>query len=44
VDGQFEYELRDGDVVTIQAGRHASRFLHLQDQDYFYRNLMDRLR
>jgi NAD+ kinase len=43
VDGQFEYELRDGDLVTIQASRHVSRFLHFQDPDYFYRNLMARL-
>jgi NAD+ kinase len=43
VDGQLEYELRDGDLVTIQACRHTSRFLHLQDKGYFYRNLMARL-
>ena len=43
VDGQFEYEVRDGDVVTIQASRHVSRFLHFQDRSYFYHNLMARL-
>ena len=44
VDGQFEYELLDGDWVTVQASRHASRFVRLQDKTYFYRTLMDRLR
>jgi NAD+ kinase len=43
VDGQFEYELRDGDWVVVQAGRHASRFVRLKDRTYFYRTLMDRL-
>jgi len=44
VDGQFEYELQDGDLVTVQAGPHTSRFVRLQDRTYFYRTLMDRLR
>ncbi len=44
VDGQFEYELRDSDRVTVQASPHLSRFVRLQDQAYFYRTLMERLR
>ena len=44
VDGQFEYELLDGDWVTIEASRHASRFVRMQDRPYFYRTLMERLR
>lgn len=44
VDGQFEYELLDGDWVTVQASRYVGRFLHLQDRAYFYRTLMERLR
>jgi NAD+ kinase len=44
VDGQFEYELQDGDWVTVQAASHASRFVRLQDKTYFYRTLMERLR
>jgi len=44
VDGQFEYELQDGDWVTVQASRHTSRFVRLQDRTYFYRTLMTRLR
>jgi len=43
VDGQFEYELQDGDWVTVQASPHSSRFVRLQDRTYFYRTLMDRL-
>ena len=44
VDGQFEYELLDGDRVIIQASPHSSRFVRLQDKAYFYGTLMDRLR
>jgi NAD+ kinase len=44
VDGQFEYELQDGDWVTVQAAPHTSRFVRLQDRTYFYRTLMERLR
>jgi NAD+ kinase len=44
VDGQFEYELLDGDWVTVQASPHVGRFLHFQDRTYFYRTLMKRLR
>ena len=44
VDGQFEYELLDGDWVTVQASSHTSRFIRLQDKTYFYRTLMERLR
>ena len=43
VDGQFEYELQDGDLVTVQASPRASRFVRMQDRTYFYRTLMDRL-
>ena len=44
VDGQFEYELRDGDWVTVESSTHVSRFVRLQDRAYFYRTLMERLR
>jgi NAD+ kinase len=44
VDGQFEYDLRDGDVVSVQASPHTSRLVRLQSRTYFYRTLMDRLR
>ncbi len=44
VDGQFEYELLDGDWVSVEASRYASQFVRLQDRPYFYRTLMERLR
>lgn len=44
VDGQFEYELMDGDWVTVQASPHLGRFVRFQDRTYFYRTLMERLR
>jgi NAD+ kinase len=44
VDGQFDYELQDGDWVTVQAAPHTSRFVRLQNRTYFYRTLMERLR
>lgn len=44
VDGQFEYELRNGDWVTVQASPHVGRFVRFQDRAYFYRTLMERLR
>lgn len=44
VDGQFEYELQDGDQVTVQASRHTSRFVRLKDKTYFYHTLLERLR
>ena len=43
VDGQFEYELQDGDWVTVQASPHIGRFVQLQDRTYFYRTLMEGL-
>jgi NAD+ kinase len=44
VDGQFEYELQDGDWVTVEASPHVGRFVRLQDRTYFYRTLMEGLR
>jgi NAD+ kinase len=44
VDGQFEYELRDEDWVTVKASPHVGRFVRLQPKTYFYRTLMERLR
>ncbi len=44
VDGQFEIALAEGDQVEVRASRHVSGFVRLQDRDYFYRTLMDRLR
>jgi NAD+ kinase len=44
VDGQFHYELEDGDWVVVQASRSVGRFVRFQDRTYFYATLMDRLR
>ncbi len=44
VDGQFEVHLVAGDRVEVKASRHVGRFLHVENRDYFYRTLMDRLR
>ncbi len=44
VDGQLEYDLQDGDWVTVQASRNVGRFVRFQDRTYFYRTLLERLR
>jgi NAD+ kinase len=44
VDGQFDVELQDADRVVITASPHACRFIRTQDQVYFYRTLLERLR
>jgi NAD+ kinase len=44
VDGQFHYELEDGDWVVVQASRSVGRFVRFQDRTYFYATLMERLR
>jgi len=44
VDGQFEIELAADDRVEVRASQHVSHFVHMQDRDYFYRTLMERLR
>nr|BAL58034.1 NAD+ kinase [uncultured Chloroflexota bacterium] len=43
VDGQLEIELADGDEVVMSAGPWVGRFVRLQDRNYFYRTLMQRL-
>lgn len=44
VDGQFQVELQNGDVVRVAASPYLARFVRLQDQAYFYQTLMERLR
>jgi NAD+ kinase len=44
VDGQFDVELQDADRVVITASPHACRFIRTQDEVYFYRTLLERLR
>lgn len=43
VDGQFEVELADGDLVQVGASPRVGRFIRLQDRAYFYCTLMQRL-
>ncbi len=43
VDGQFEVEVADGDELTISASPCIGRFVRLQEKNYFYRTLMQRL-
>lgn len=43
VDGQFEIELKDEDEVVMRAGSSVARFIRLQEKNYFYRTLLQRL-
>ena len=43
VDGQFEYELQDGDRVDVCASEHISHFIRLGKRTYFYHSLLARL-
>jgi NAD+ kinase len=43
VDGQFEFEMKDGDRIEVQASDHVSRFLRLGKRTYFYHTLLSRL-
>jgi NAD+ kinase len=44
VDGQFEVAMEDADSVVVMASPYTSRFVRLQDETYFYKTLMERLR
>ena len=43
VDGQFEFELQDGDRVDVHRSQHISHFVRLGDSSDFYRTLLARL-
>ena len=43
VDGQLEIEIMDGDEVMMNAGPSVGRFVRLQEKNYFYRTLIERL-
>jgi len=43
VDGQFEIEMADGDEIVLQASPSVGRFIRLQEKNYFYRTLMERM-
>jgi NAD+ kinase len=44
IDGQFEVTLKDGDVISASAAPVESHFVRTQNQTYFYRTLMERLK
>lgn len=44
VDGQFEYELQDGQWVVVKASPYVSQFVRVRERTYFYRSLIERLR
>ncbi|MBN1991518.1 MAG: NAD(+)/NADH kinase [Anaerolineae bacterium] len=43
IDGQSEIEVTDGDEAIMSAGPSVGRFVRLQERNYFYRTLMQRL-
>ncbi len=43
IDGQNDIPLESGDVITVTASPHTSRFLRFQPKAYFYRTLLERL-
>ena len=44
IDGQTDYELEDGDIVSCESSPHLARFARLEAKTYFYRTLVNRLR
>jgi NAD+ kinase len=43
IDGQFAIEVADGDQIVMSASPAVGRFVRLQEKNYFYRTLMQRL-
>lgn len=44
IDGQFDIEVEEGNVVETEASPHVARFAHLSEQSHFYETLLGRLR
>ncbi len=44
IDGQYDIELEDGDVLETAASPQAARFARLEGHDGFYRTLIHRLK
>jgi NAD+ kinase len=44
IDGQFRVDLSNRDRVEVTSSSHVARFVRLRDRNYFYKELMDRLR
>jgi NAD+ kinase len=43
VDGQFAFELKDGDHIDVCASSAVSRFVRMGSRHYFYHRLLERL-
>lgn len=43
VDGQFAFEMEDGDHIDVRTSEEVSRFVRLGQRDYFYHLLLERL-
>jgi NAD+ kinase len=43
VDGQFAFEMEDGDHIDVHTSEYSSRFIRLGSRDYFYHLLLERL-
>lgn len=43
VDGQFEVELQNNDIVEVAASEHISQFARVGGRTYFYHTLLERL-
>jgi len=43
VDGQVDIPLSDGASIHVTSSPHVARFIRLQDRNYFYRTLVNRL-
>lgn len=43
VDGMELCEVRPKDIIAIRAGKNKGLFVRMQDRNYFYRSILDRL-
>ncbi len=43
IDGQLDFDLQSGDSLEVSVSAKMSRFLRLQDSNYFYKTMLQRL-
>jgi NAD+ kinase len=43
IDGQVDTPLADGDIIEVTASPYVARFVRLQQRNYFYQTLVERL-
>ena len=43
IDGQNALQLAVGDQVRVKASQNRSSFIRMQERNYFFRSLMDRM-